>query len=212
MDTLTRFKAAIFDLDGVITHTAAYHYKAWKKLADELGVAFDQTENEKLKGIDRMASLNHILKLGSVVCSETEKHAMADRKNSYYQEMIRELSTRDILPGVLELLDYLEAHQVRIGLASASKNAPTILDSLKLTDRFDYIANPALARSKPAPDIFLFSAYGLEVHPEVCVGFEDSVAGLKAIKDASMYAVSVGAEELARYSDVHVTSLEQCLR
>lgn len=211
MKTLTEFKAAIFDLDGVITHTAAYHYNAWKKLADELNVPFDTTENEKLKGIDRMASLEHILQLGAIDITMAEKLEMAERKNQYYQHLIQELSANDILPGVCELLDYLKNHKIRIGLASASKNAHTILEALHLTDRFDYIANPALARSKPAPDIFLFSSYGLEVRPEVCVGFEDSIAGLKAIKAASMYAVSVGAPELAEYSDTHVRSLKECL-
>lgn len=205
------YSAAIFDLDGVITDTAPYHFKAWKQLADELGIRFTEADNEQLKGVDRMESLNRLLALGDKSYSDDEKQAMAAHKNSYYQELITQLTTDDILPGVMPLLDELARRGVKLAIASASRNAKTILNGLSLTERFDYIADPTYARSKPAPDIFLYAAYGLKVHPTQCIAFEDSVAGLEAIKDCSMYAVSVGLDELRPYSDTHVHRLDELL-
>jgi len=212
MIDFSAFDAAIFDLDGVITDTAPYHYKAWKALADDLGIRFTEADNEQLKGVDRMESLARLLALGDKGYSEAEKKGMAAEKNHYYQQLIEQLTADDILPGVLPLLDRLADSKVKLGIASASRNAKTILDGLQLTDRFDYIADPTYARSKPAPDIFLYAAYGVQAHPTRCIAFEDSIAGQQAIQNASMFAVSVGSEELRQYSQEHVQRLDELLQ
>jgi len=211
MIDFSAYKAAIFDLDGVITDTAPYHFKAWKKLADELGIRFTEDDNEQLKGVDRMESLERLLALGEQHYSDEEKQTMAAGKNAYYQQLIEQLTADDILPGVMPLLDQMAENNVKLAIASASRNARTILNGLQLTDRFDYIADPTYARSKPAPDIFLYAAYGVKVHPAQCIAFEDSIAGLQAIKDCSMFAVSVGHDDLRRYSDAHVHRLDELL-
>jgi len=211
MIDFSAYEAAIFDLDGVITDTAPYHYKAWKVLADQLGIRFTETDNEQLKGVDRMESLARLLALGDKRYSETEQQRMATDKNRYYQQLIEQLTAEDILPGVMPLLDSLAENNVKLAIASASRNAKTILNGLQLTERFEYIADPTYARSKPAPDIFLYAAYGVQAHPTRCIAFEDSIAGLQAIQSASMFAVSVGSDELRQYSQVHVLRLDELL-
>lgn len=212
MIDFSAYEAAIFDLDGVITDTAPYHYKAWKKLADQLGIRFTEADNEQLKGVDRMESLARLLALGDKTYTDAEKQTMATEKNHYYQQLIEQLTAADILPGVMPLLDSLAERNIKLAIASASRNAKTILNGLQLAERFDYIADPAYARSKPAPDIFLYAAYGVQVHPTRCIAFEDSVAGLQAIEDASMFAVSVGNDELRQYSQAHVHRLDELLQ
>jgi len=207
MKPLADFEAVLFDLDGVITNTAQYHYQGWKRLADELGVPFNEKQNENLKGVDRMASLDYILNLGGIEKTLEERQALAKTKNDFYQQLIADVSEEDLLPGSLELLERLKSKGVRLGLASASQNAPALIEGLGLTALFDHIADARIARSKPAPDIFLFAAYGVGVHPRQCVGLEDSIAGLQSIKRCHMYAVSVGEYELSQHSDAHVRSL-----
>lgn len=211
MIDFSAYEAAIFDLDGVITDTAPYHYKAWKKLADKLGISFTEEDNEQLKGVDRTESLERLLALGEKQYSEEDKLAMAAEKNRDYQQLIEQLTAKDILPGVMPLLDTLAERRIKLAIASASRNARTILTGLQLTGRFGYIADPTYARSKPAPDIFLYAAYGLQVHPTRCIAFEDSIAGLQAIKDASMFAVSVGSDDLRQYSQTHVHQLDELI-
>jgi beta-phosphoglucomutase len=210
MIDVTPYSAAIFDLDGVITDTAPLHFQAWKATADKLGIEFNEEVNEQLKGVDRMSSLDMILNLGQVTVTEQEKHALADEKNTYYRQLLQQLSNKDVLPGVREFLEHLKERRIKIGLASASRNAPDILKSLQLFETFEHIADPQFARSKPAPDIFLFASYGLQCHPTKCIAFEDAVSGLTAIKAAGMYAVSVGDVELAGRSDVHINSFVEC--
>ncbi len=211
MIEFSNYQAAIFDLDGVITDTAPFHFQAWKALADILNITFTEEHNELLKGVDRMSSLDILLGLGDKEFSPEEKQQMAADKNIYYQQLIEQLTADDILPGVLPLLDILAQMNIKLGLASASRNAKTILNGLQIADRFDYIADPTYARSKPAPDIFLYAAYGLKIHPTQCIAFEDSIAGLQSIKESSMYAVSVGMDELSQYSDTHVHRLDELL-
>lgn len=211
MKIIERHEGVVFDLDGVITDTAHYHYLGWKKLADGLGIQFDEVENEKLKGVDRMASLEHILKLGDISIPEAQKVQLASEKNEYYQSYIKDITEKDILSGVIEVLDWLKSKNKKIAIASASQNANTIIEGLGLAKYFDHVANAALARSKPEPDIFLFAAYALDLPANKCVGFEDSVAGLKAIKSCSMYAVGVGEEYLATYADYLVPDMNHAL-
>lgn len=191
-------KAVIFDLDGVITDTAEWHYLAWKELANSIGIDFNREFNEELKGISRMESLEKILQFGGRAdrFSEVEKEQLATRKNTKYVELLTEMKPEHIFPGVKEFLNELKEHGIGIGLASASKNAPAILNALKITDYFQTIINPdEVENGKPAPDIFLRAAEKLSVLAEECIGVEDSTAGISAIKDAGMYAVGVGTYE-----------------
>lgn len=195
--------AVIFDLDGVITDTARYHFLAWQRLASEIGIQIDSTFNERLKGVSRLGSLELILKHGGKSCGEEEKHRLAERKNRYYQELIGGLCEKDLCPGAAQVLEELKSAGVKIGLASASRNAAFIVERLGIPRAFDYIADPSqITHSKPAPDIFLAVAEALNVSPAVCVGVEDSMAGLLAIKAAGMLAVGVGDPQILQKADL----------
>ncbi|RDZ28365.1 beta-phosphoglucomutase [Lysobacter silvisoli] len=187
-------QALIFDLDGVLTDTAHTHYQAWKRLADEIGVPFDETVNLRLKGVDREASLAIILERATREYGAEERHTLAERKNGYYRAAIEQVGPQDLFPGVLALLDAARARGLKLGLASASKNAPALLRRLGIADRFDYVADAgAIARAKPNPEIFLSVARALGVAPQTCIGIEDAAAGIAAIRAAGMPAVGIGA-------------------
>ncbi len=203
-------KAVIFDLDGVITDTAHYHFLAWQKLAQSQEVHFDEAFNENLKGIDRMGSLELILAGAPRAYSEAEKLALADTKNEHYKQLIAGMSPADLLPGAVAALDWCRAHGLKVGLASVSKNAFTVLESLGITDKFDYVVDAAtIARGKPDPEIFLRAASELGVDPADCVGVEDAVAGVTAIKAAGMVAIGVGDPATLWQADTVVPGLEQ---
>jgi beta-phosphoglucomutase len=205
---MSQFKAVIFDLDGVITDTAHYHYLAWRALAESEGVHFDHAFNENLKGVDRMGSLNLILAGSSKTYSMEQKLALAERKNNQYVELIATMSAADLLPGALDALASVRAAGLKIGLASVSKNAFTVLDRLGIRDRFDYVVDAALiANSKPHPEIFLNAAAALGVAPADCLGVEDAVAGVASIKSAGMYALGVGSPEVLTQADRVIPSL-----
>lgn len=192
------FKGVLFDLDGVITDTAEYHYLAWKKLADELGITIDREFNEKLKGVSREDSLRLILEHGKRESdfSETEFQQLAKSKNDNYVEMIQAVSPKDVYPGILELLKELKDAGIKISLASASKNGPFLLKQMALTDYFDGIADPAkVAAGKPAPDIFILAAQVVGLDPDECIGIEDAQAGIAAIKACGALPVGVGQAE-----------------
>jgi beta-phosphoglucomutase len=204
------FKAVVFDLDGVITDTAHYHYLAWKALAESEGVHFDHAFNENLKGVDRMGSLNLILAGSSKTYSMDEKLALANRKNKQYVELIATMSQADLLPGAIEALASVRAAGLKIGLASVSKNAFTVLDRLGIRDRFDYVVDAALiANSKPHPEIFLNAAAALGVAPADCLGVEDAVAGVASIKSAGMFALGIGDPAVLTQADRVIPSLAQ---
>mgnify|MGYP000959194038 CR=1 FL=1 len=195
-------KALVFDLDGVLTDTAHTHYRAWKRLADEIGVPFDLQVNERLKGVDRMASLEIILERASRTYSADEKRALADTKNGYYVQEIARVGPQDLFDGVCEVLDAARAAGLKLGLASASRNAPALLDKLGIADRFDYIADAGrIVRAKPDPGIFLDVAAALGVPPHLCIGVEDAAAGIEAIHAAGMAAVGVGDARALRHAD-----------
>lgn len=192
------FKGVLFDLDGVITDTAEYHYLAWKKLADELGITIDREFNEKLKGVSREDSLRLILEHGKRESdfSETEFQQLVKSKNDNYVEMIQAVSPKDVYPGILELLKELKNAGIKISLASASKNGPFLLKQMALTDYFDGIADPAkVAAGKPAPDIFILAAQVVGLDPDECIGIEDAQAGIAAIKACGALPVGVGQAE-----------------
>ncbi|OJG17649.1 beta-phosphoglucomutase [Enterococcus avium] len=182
----------------MITDTAEYHYLAWKKLADELGITIDREFNEKLKGVSREDSLRLILEHGKRESdfSETEFQQLAKSKNDNYVEMIQAVSPKDVYPGILELLKELKNAGIKISLASASKNGPFLLKQMALTDYFDGIADPAkVAAGKPAPDIFILAAQVVGLDPNECIGIEDAQAGIAAIKACGALPVGVGQAE-----------------
>lgn len=192
-------KAVIFDLDGVITDTAEWHFLAWRELASSIGISFNREFNEELKGISRMESLERILDLGGAAHTYTEKEKMelAHRKNEHYVQLLTQMTPENIFPGIRNFLDELKKNQIKIGLASASKNAPAILAALQITEYFQVIVDPEeVAQGKPAPDIFLAAAEKLSVNPRDCAGIEDSAAGLQSIRDAGMFSVGVGTFEV----------------
>jgi beta-phosphoglucomutase len=202
-----KLEAVIFDLDGVITDSAEYHYLAWKALADELDIPFDRDKNERLKGVSRMESLAIILEDSGLHFSENEKAALADRKNEVYKEMIGRITPADLLPGIGKLLDALQERGIAIGLASASRNAPLILDRLEARKWFQAVADPgAVRKGKPDPEIFLKAAEMLGVAPAHCIGVEDASAGVEAIKAAGMMAVGIGSREQLGAADLVLSS------
>jgi beta-phosphoglucomutase len=203
-----RFKAVIFDLDGVITDTAHYHYLAWKRLADSVGAPFDEDFNEQLKGVDRMGSLDLILARAPRAYAPEEKLALADAKNRHYQELIATMTPGDLLPGALRALEEVRNAGLKIGLASVSKNAFTVLDRLGIRNRFDDVVDAATIRnSKPHPEIFLTAAEHLGVAPADCLGVEDAAAGVASIKDAGMVAVGVGDPAVLYRADRVIPSM-----
>lgn len=185
----------IFDLDGVITDTAKYHFLAWKRLADELNFKFTEKDNERLKGVSRLRSFEIILEVNDACdrFSPEEKETLADRKNGYYKEFVETIAKEDILPGIPELLAQAKANGMKCAVASISKNAPRILERLGIADAFDYIADAAAVKKpKPDPEIFLNCAKVLGIPPERCIGFEDAQAGIESINAAGMMSVGIG--------------------
>lgn len=192
------FKGVLFDLDGVITDTAEFHYRAWKKLGEEIGISIDRNFNEQLKGVSREDSLTLLLAYGKKEndFSNEEFAALAKRKNEYYLEMIQEITPADVFPGIVPLLSELKDTGIKIALASASKNGPLLLDKMQLTDYFDAIADPSkVASGKPAPDIFLLAAKEIGLAATDCLGIEDAKAGIQAIIASGAYPVGVGRKE-----------------
>lgn len=200
---MSRFAAILFDLDGVLADSATAHFAGWKRLADELGIPFTEQDNEALKGVDRMGSLRHILALGGRTASDADMAAMATRKNAYYLEAVARMSPADLLPGARALIDLAKRRGLSCGVASASRNAPLVLDRLGIAGLFDVVADAgAVAQPKPAPDIFLACAQALQIDPVRCIGVEDAAAGVTAIKAAGMYAIGVGDPGVLGEADI----------
>jgi beta-phosphoglucomutase len=187
-------KAFIFDLDGVITDTAEYHFQGWKRLADEEGIPFTREDNEQLRGVSRRESLRRLLK-GRVI-DEVTAQAWMVRKNGYYQEFIAQMTPDDLLPGAHEFLDAARAAGHKLGLASASRNARTVVDSLEIAGYFAALGDGyAVVNTKPAADLFVWVAGGCGVPAADCVVFEDAEAGVEAALAARMQCVGIGPAE-----------------
>lgn len=205
-------KGFVFDLDGVITDTAKFHYIAWKELASELGITIDEVFNETLKGISRMDSLNRILAYGNRENDFTleEKEALAKKKNDNYVELLAELSEKDLLPGVHDFLVAAKENNIPCSIASASKNAPMILDKLGVIDFFGHIVDPeTLKKGKPDPEIFVKAAESIHIAPQEAIGFEDAQAGIEGIKKAGMFAVGISSTETLVGADIQVASMTE---
>ena len=193
IDERPRPSAWIFDLDGVIADTAELHFLAWERLARELGLAFGRAQNEGLKGVSRMASLRLVLGARAGEYGEAALAERAERKNSYYRELVGGIDGGDILPGMESLLRDLKRSGAKIALASASRNAPEVLARLGIADLFDALVDPArLAMPKPDPEIFLKAAELLGARLKDCVALEDAQAGVDAIRAAGIFAVAIG--------------------
>lgn len=200
--SMGRMRACLFDLDGVVVDTAKYHYLAWKRLANSLGFDFTKEDNERLKGVSRVQSLEILLSIGKVKLSEAEKLKMAEEKNNWYVEYISKLDESEILPGVKSLLIELRKNGIKIALGSASKNSMLILNNLKLIPYFDVIVDGnKVSKAKPDPEVFLLGAKELNVHPSECVVFEDAQAGIEAAKAANMKAIGIGRKDVLSKAD-----------
>lgn len=207
---MSKIKACIFDLDGVIVDTAVYHYKAWRKLANELGFDFTEEQNEELKGISRIESLKIILNWGGVSKSEAEMEELATLKNTWYVDMITKMTPDEILPGAKEFLELVRAENYLTALGSASKNSETILNQIGLINLFDALVDGnKVTKSKPNPEVFLVGAKELNIKPEECVVFEDAIAGVQAAKHGKMKAVGIGKAELLKEADLVVAGLNE---
>ncbi|MFP4660674.1 MAG: beta-phosphoglucomutase [Halanaerobiales bacterium] len=209
------YEAFIFDLDGVITDTAEFHFKAWKRLADEEGIPFNRETNEDLRGVSRRKSLEIILN-GRAASEESIEEMMA-RKNSYYQDFIARITSDDMLPGAKEILEELKEKGYKLAVASASKNAKPVIENLDISDIFDTISDGySVKNTKPAPDLFLHTAEKMGVEPIMCAVFEDAEAGIEAALEAGMTAIGIGPEERVgkahfRYDEVKDVDLNEIL-
>jgi len=203
-------KAFIFDLDGVIVDTAKYHFLAWKELAEALGFDFTEEENELLKGVSRVRSLDILLDLGKVELSQAEKDKYLVEKNEQYLKYISKMDTTEILPGISKLLTFLKAEKIRFALGSASKNARLILKNLNLLDLFDAIVDGNdVSTAKPDPEVFLIAAEKLGADPEDCIVVEDALAGIQAAKAAGMTTIAIGEPEILKGADYNLESTDE---
>jgi beta-phosphoglucomutase len=208
---MKNIQACIFDLDGVIVDTAVYHYKAWKRLANDIGFDFTEHQNEQLKGVSRMASLNLILGWGNVTDkTEADKLELATRKNEWYTEMISKMTPAEILPGAREFVQSCRDAGIKTAIGSASKNTPTILAKLELLSLFDAVIDGnSVTNPKPDPEVFLKGAEALHVAPSACVVFEDAIAGVEAAINGGMKAVGIGSSELLKEANIVVSGLDK---
>ena len=207
---MATIEACIFDLDGVIVDTAVYHYKAWKRLAHELGFDFTAEDKERLKGVSRMRSLEIILELGKVQKTEAEKEELAARKNTWYVEMINRMTPDEVLPGAKEFLQACINAGIKTALGSASKNSMTILEKTGITHFFNAVIDGnKVSKPKPDPEVFLKGAEELGVLPAHCVVFEDAIAGVEAAINGGMKVVGIGSPQVLTKANLVVSGLDK---
>jgi beta-phosphoglucomutase len=210
-------KGVIFDLDGVITDTAEYHYQGWKRMADEEDLKFSREINENLRGVSRVRSLEIILEHNDKDLSEEKKSELCTRKNDYYKELLTQITEKDFLPGIREFVEALRDKGIKTAIASASKNAAPVIKSLNAISLFDYIADGySVENTKPAPDLFLFAAEKIDCDPIECIVFEDAEAGIEAANAGGFKSVGIGPEERVgqatlRYDSTVEVSIDQVL-
>ncbi len=214
-------KAVIFDLDGVIVDTAKFHFKAWKKLANDLGFDFTEEQNEQLKGVSRVESLKKILKWGNMELTEDEFKRQMALKNENYLSYVDQMEDDEILPGVSKVLDYLNENNIPYALGSASKNARAILHKINIYENFDAIVDGTdVSKAKPDPEVFFIAAKRLNVKPEECIVFEDSVAGIQAANNGKMLSIGIGDKTtlkeadyvFANFTEIDIEFIENLLR
>lgn len=219
---MNSLEAVIFDMDGVLTESSRQHFMAWKLLSKELGFDISDEVNDQVKGISRMESLNIVLKAGGMAdqFTEAEKATLANKKNLIYQSLIKTFTKENLSDGALELLNSLRNNNIKIALASVSKNAEFLLKAMEIHVFFDAVVDPSeVQHSKPAPDVFLLAASKLGVEPKNCVGIEDAFAGVEAIKSAGMKPVGIGSKEVlyncervfANLTEINIDILKEVL-
>jgi beta-phosphoglucomutase len=207
---MSNIKACIFDLDGVIVDTAVYHYKAWKRLANSMGFDFTEEDNEKLKGVSRVRSLEIILEIGGVTKTEAEREELATLKNTWYVEMITHMTPAEILPGAKEFLETCRAAGIKTALGSASKNSMTILGKINMTHLFDAVIDGnKVTTANPDPEVFLKGAEAVGVKPMDCVVFEDAIAGVEAAINGGMKVVGIGLPSVLTQANLVVSGLDK---
>jgi beta-phosphoglucomutase len=211
-------KGCIFDLDGVIVDTAHYHYLAWKRLANELGHDLTEKENELLKGVSRMRSLDIILEQAGVSLNQEHKEILAAKKNVWFNDYVQQMQPDEIFPGVKSLIREMRSHGIKVGLASSSRNAKTVIRRLKIQEEFDAIVDGTMiTHTKPDPEIFLKTAKQMGVDPAHTIVFEDAEAGVAAARAAGMKCIGIGSREtlhkanmvFSKTSDVSLSTLFQ---
>ncbi len=203
-------KACIFDLDGVIVDTAKYHYLAWKKLAVMMNINFNEEDNERLKGVSRMASLEIILEIGKMKIDDRKKEEYAALKNKWYLDYIGTMTPDEILPGSLEFISELKNAGIKTALGSASKNTPLILERLGITKLFDSIADGNIVKkAKPDPEVFLTAAQMLGVSPKECIVFEDAIAGVESALNAGMFCIGIGSKKILTNAHLVISGLDK---
>lgn len=207
---MNEIKACIFDLDGVIVDTAKYHYLAWKKLANELGFEFTKEDNERLKGVSRMQSLDILLQIGGLSFDEHKKEELATKKNAWYVEYISKMDASEILPGVLDFLKHIRENNIKTALGSVSKNAMLILKNIEMVEYLDAIIDGTkITNAKPNPEVFLKGAEELGINPSQCVVFEDAQAGIEAAINAGMYSIGIGSPLILNKANFVISSFEE---
>ena len=203
-------KACIFDLDGVIVDTARYHYLAWKRLAKELGIDLTLEDNERLKGVSRMRSMEIILEIGGISIGEHEKERLANKKNTWFVDYIERMAPEEIFPGVKLLIRGMRELGIKTALASSSKNAKTVIQLLHIKNEFDVVVDGTMiTHTKPHPEIFLLAADRLGVEPEACLVFEDAEAGVEAALAAGMKCVGVGSPVMLKEANRIVSTTSE---
>lgn len=201
--------AFIFDLDGVIVDTAKYHYLAWKRLAAELGFYFSEKDNERLKGVSRMRSLEILLEVGGLNFDKEKKAELATKKNNWYVDYILHMTPDEILPGVISFLDEVKKQGIKTALGSASKNAPLILERINLLKYFDVVVDGnEVSKAKPDPEVFLRAAAKLGIPPEQCIVFEDAEAGIEAAQNGKMHVIGVGNKDILKKADMVIEGFQ----
>ena len=205
-----RSQACIFDLDGVIVDTAKYHFLAWKRLADQLGIHFTEKDNERLKGVSRMDSLEIILEIGKRKLNDDLKHEYATVKNDWYVEYISRMTPAEILPGSTKFIGQLRAANIKVAIGSASKNTPMILDRVGIKELFDAVADGNVVnKAKPDPEVFIKAAEMLGVEPAKCIVFEDARAGVQAALNAGMICIGIGSPDILGDAHYVVSGLNE---
>ncbi len=206
-------KGFIFDLDGVIVFTDKYHYKAWKAMADEMGIYFDEEINNRLRGVSRMESLEIILEnYHGEPLSDEKKVELATKKNDIYRNLLETMTRADVSDEVRETLDSLHQKGIKVALGSSSKNAKFILEKVELLDAFDAISDGTnITNSKPDPEVFVKAADFIHLKPNECAVVEDAFSGIDAAKSGNMYAVAIGDATNYDKADYKINSFSEIL-